>query len=623
MKLWYCNVLDNRRFACEAPEQRICLGRHVDSDVVLSSPFVADRAAVLTRSDSGWKLTSLGSNGCVVDGHRVSNGDSRIVPLSATIEIFPYSISLQAPHITPASDDHADPNNRVSDLLRDIHVQLLEAMEIVDAQATDSLTDEYLLALEQNIEYFARSSGLEHPEHSDLTNYVAGQCVRGSLISQLLEPVNGDAHDSEHGRWSRIVSAVPHLELELTQLIEYVRRSISIDNLTDLSQKMQQVEELFWGIWREASRKLFNDFRNYLAYRQIKKQIKDIVFGFGPLEDLLGTPTITEIMVVSSDRIYIEKCGVIENSGRQFVSDEVTLTIIERIVSRIGRRIDKSCPLVDARLPDGSRVNAVVPPLAISGPCLTIRKFPERRMSIDDLIFVGALTPAVASLLKASVVKRRNILISGGTGSGKTTLLNCLSDFIPDKERIVTIEDTAELQIGKEHVVRMETKPANAEGAGEYSINDLVRNALRMRPDRIVVGECRGKEALAMLQAMNTGHNGSLTTLHANSAADAILRLETMVQDSTNTPLNSIHRQIVSAVDLIVQLTRLRDGRRLVTQVTEVAGIDQFKQTVRLNDIFVLEESNGRESLVPTGVLPSFLDELVDAGLIELDTLYR
>src|SRR6185369_2033908 len=225
-------------------------------------------------------------------------------------------------------------------------------------------------------------------------------------------------------------------------------------------------------------------------------------------------PNISEIMVVDREHIYIEKTGVLENSGRRFVSDEVTLAIIERIVSKVGRRIDKSSPLVDARLEDGSRVNAVIPPLAVSGPCLTIRKFPSRRLVMDDLVAKGALSRSVADFLKAAVLARRNILISGGTGTGKTTLLNCLSDFIPDKERIVTVEDTAELQLQKEHVVGMETKLANVEGAGEYTIRDLVRNALRMRPDRIVVGECRGPEALDMLQAMNTGHDGSMTTIH-------------------------------------------------------------------------------------------------------------
>src|SRR5262249_1820379 len=281
-----------------------------------------------------------------------------------------------------------------------------------------------------------------------------------------------------------------------------------------------------------------------------------------------------EIMVVDKDRIFVEKAGVLQNSGRRFISDEVTLAIIERIVARVGRRIDRSSPLVDARLADGSRVNAVIPPVAVSGPCLTVRKFPARKLTVADLVEKGSLSKSAAAFLRSAVLARKNILVSGGTGTGKTTLLNCLSDFIPDKERIVTVEDTAELQLQKEHVVRMETKLANVEGAGAYTIRDLVRNALRMRPDRIVVGECRGPEALDMLQAMNTGHDGSMTTIHANTAGDVILRLEVLVQMAAELSMASIHRQIGSAIDLVVQLARLRDGRRVDSQITQFVDVD-------------------------------------------------
>jgi pilus assembly protein CpaF len=271
----------------------------------------------------------------------------------------------------------------------------------------------------------------------------------------------------------------------------------------------------------------------------------------------------------------------------------------------------------------------VIPPLAVSGPCLTIRKFPARKLLIDDLVAKGSLTQTVAEFLRASVLTRRNILISGGTGSGKTTLLNCLSDFIPDKERIVTIEDTAELQLKKEHVVRLETKEANVEGAGAYTIRDLVKNALRMRPDRIVVGECRGPEALDMLQAMNTGHDGSLSTIHANNSRDVVLRLQVLVQMAADLPVASINRQIASAVDLVVQLTRLRGGRRVVSQVTELAGIDEQTGEVRMKDLFLLEgaesasEGGPAPVLAPTGCIPGFMGELIESGAIRLDAFYR
>ncbi|NND98966.1 MAG: CpaF family protein [Pirellulaceae bacterium] len=377
-------------------------------------------------------------------------------------------------------------------------------------------------------------------------------------------------------------------------------------------------------MWEQIEDDVHDDFKAYLANRYLKKEIKDIVFGYGPLEDLLRLPTISEIMVVDSDHIYVENSGVLEDSGRRFISDEVTLAIIERIVSRVGRRIDKSQPLVDARLADGSRVNAVIPPIAVSGPCITIRKFPARKLLIDDLVGFGALTRTAAEFLRAAVLSKKNILISGGTGTGKTTLLNCLSDFIPDKERIVTVEDTAELQLKKQHVVSMESKQANIEGAGEYAIRDLVRNALRMRPDRIVVGECRGAEALDMLQAMNTGHDGSLTTIHANSADDVVLRLEVLVQMAAELPIDSIHRQVASAIDLIVQLHRMRNGRRAVTQISEVVGIDRMTQRVKTRDLYLIEnEEDPNAELTATGHLPTFMDDLIERKLLDLESFYQ
>jgi Flp pilus assembly CpaF family ATPase len=372
--------------------------------------------------------------------------------------------------------------------------------------------------------------------------------------------------------------------------------------------------------WRKTQAEVHPDFKRYLAVRHLTKQVKDLIFGYGPLEDLLALPTVSEIMVVDAERIYVEKGGRLENSGRRFLSDEVTEAIIDRIVSLAGRSIDRSRPMVDARLADGSRVNAVIPPIAASGPCLTIRKFPVRRLTIGDLLRFGSLTPAVAAFLEAAVRSRCNIVVSGGTGTGKTSLLNCLSEFIPDHERIVTIEDTVELRLHKSHVVQLETKPANREGAGGYAIRDLVRNALRMRPDRVVVGECRGPEALDMLQAMNTGHDGSLTTIHANSAEDVTLRLEVMVQMAADLPVTSIHRQIATAVDLIVQAGRLRDGRRVVSQVAEVVGVDSDTHRAVLRELFRFEPEV--DQLRPTGHLPTFMAELMARGLIDLDAFY-
>ncbi|MFW5839906.1 MAG: CpaF family protein, partial [Planctomycetota bacterium] len=301
----------------------------------------------------------------------------------------------------------------------------------------------------------------------------------------------------------------------------------------------------------KLGKRISPELRAYICRRMLSKEIEDVVLGYGPLQDLLEMPNVSEIMVVGKDLIYIEKDGVLQNTGRSFFSEEIVESVIERIITPVGRRIDRSQPLVDARLPDGSRVNAVISPLALSGPTLTIRKFARIPFTIDDLIERATLTDRAARFLRACVMGRKNIMIAGGTGSGKTTTLNVLSNFIPQSERIVTIEDSAELQLNQEHLVRLETRPANIEGRGAYTIRDLVRNALRMRPDRLIVGEVRGPEALDMLQAMNTGHDGSLSTIHANNPQDTMLRLETMVLMAVEMPIRAIREQIVAALDLV------------------------------------------------------------------------
>ena len=369
-----------------------------------------------------------------------------------------------------------------------------------------------------------------------------------------------------------------------------IATAIKIDPDSTPAERIEKLDTHFWQAWSAAAPRIHPQFVRYVALRNLKKEIKNIVFGYGPLEDLLRLPIVSEIMVVDREHIFVERNGVLQDSGRRFVSDEAIESIIQRIVSRVGRRIDKSQPLVDARLRDGSRVNAVISPIAVSGPCLTVRKFPANKLHIRDLIAKGSMSPTLAQFLRGIVLSHRNIIVSGGTGTGKTTLLNCLSDFIPDAERVVTVEDTAELRLSGDHVVRLETKDANVEGRGEYTIRDLVKNALRMRPDRIVVGECRGAEALDMLQAMNTGHDGSLTTVHANNARDAMLRLEVLVQTAADLPLDSIRRQIAAAVDVVVQLTRLRDGRRCITQVAEILDVNPRTGQIETRELFRLPE---------------------------------
>ncbi|MDI6703439.1 MAG: CpaF family protein [bacterium] len=363
-------------------------------------------------------------------------------------------------------------------------------------------------------------------------------------------------------------------------------------------------------------------------YEKLVKEIVDEILGLGPIEPLIQDPFITEIMVNGPKQVYIEKGGKLELTEIRFKDDNHILSIIERIVSPLGRRIDESSPYVDARLKDGSRVNAIIPPLALNGPVLTIRKFFKEPLKIHDLIRFGTMTMELAEFLSACVRCRLNIIVSGGTGSGKTTTLNVLSSFIPNSERIITIEDAAELQLQQEHVVRLETRPPNIEGKGEVTTRDLVRNALRMRPDRIIVGEVRGGEALDMLQAMNTGHDGSLTTVHANSSRDALSRIETMVlMAGMELPIRAIKEQIVSAMDLIIHQSRFQDGSRKIVNVTEIQGMEG--DTITLQDIFTFRQRGIDEKgrvlgeLKPTGIKPRFSDRFKERGIEISRDLYQ
>lgn len=356
--------------------------------------------------------------------------------------------------------------------------------------------------------------------------------------------------------------------------------------------------------------------------------LMDDVLGYGAIEKHLADPEVTEVMVNALDAIFVERNGRLYRTQERYLSDDHLRQVIERIVSRVGRRIDESSPMVDARLPDGSRVNAVIPPLAIDGPVLTIRKFSQRALTLPDLVGLDTVTPMLVELLAACVEGRLNILVSGGTGTGKTTLLNALSACIPDDERLVTVEDAAELRLSQPHVIRLESRPPNIEGRGEVTIRDLVRNALRMRPDRIIVGEVRGAEALDMLQAMNTGHEGSLSTLHANSPRDALSRLETMtLMAGVELPVRAIREQAASAIDVIVHISRLRDGSRRVTQVVEIAGMEG--DTITLTDLFAFdfgagidEDGRFRGTAVPTGLRPHFLQRLADQGVVVPDGVF-
>jgi len=352
---------------------------------------------------------------------------------------------------------------------------------------------------------------------------------------------------------------------------------------------------------------------------QLVQDLTDDVLGYGPISGLLADPEVNEVMVNGPNKVFVERSGKIVKSGASFIDENHLKRIIEKIVAQVGRRVDESTPMVDARLPDGSRVNAVIAPLAIGGPFLTIRKFAKDPFTVEDLINFGSFSRTVAQFLDACVKGRLNVIVSGGTGTGKTTALNVLSSFIPHDERIVTVEDAKELQLHQEHVLALESRPPNIEGKGEVRIRDLVRNTLRMRPDRIVVGECRGGEALDMLQAMNTGHDGSITTIHSNSPRDTLARIETMVlMAGMDLPLRAIREQIASAVDLIVHQNRLKDGSRKIVNITEVQGMEG--DVIVMQDIFVFEQTAVVEGKIqgrlrPTGIRPKFVEKFDASGI--------
>jgi len=402
---------------------------------------------------------------------------------------------------------------------------------------------------------------------------------------------------------------------ELIQRLDLKRMTVSRIGTDELQQKARETIRTIIAEVRR-NRKLPTG----IDPARLEKEIYDEAVRLGPLEDFLADDSITEIMVNGPGQVFVERNGRIELTGQTFMDDESVLGVIERIVAPIGRRIDESQPYVDARLPDGSRVNAIIAPLSLIGPCITIRKFSKRALTTDDFIAFGTWTRNAAEFLRLCVIMRKNIVVAGGTGSGKTTLLNVLSGFIPPTDRIITIEDAAELRLVQPHVIRLEARPPNIEGRGAITIRDLVRNALRMRPDRIIVGECRGGEALDMLQAMNTGHDGSLTTIHANSPRDVISRLETMVlMSGLELPSRAIREQIASAIDLVVHESRLSDGSRKVTCISEVVGLEGLQ--VVMQDLFEFKQTGVDEKgkvlgrFMPTGAVPTFFEHIKSRGL--------
>ncbi len=439
-----------------------------------------------------------------------------------------------------------------------------------------------------------------------------------SMLLQRSQPVSTDASRSRATILSEADSAPPDTFADVKERVyQRMLREIDPQKISgrDKHEVRPEIESMAGNMLALDDVPMARDERLRCA-----SDIADEMLGYGPIEPLLDDPAVTEVMINGPRKVFFEQAGQLHLSDRVFRDNDHIMRIIEKIVVPINRRIDESSPMVDARLPDGSRVNAIIPPLAVDGPTVTVRKFSRDPFSVEDLIGFGTLIPEMVEFLKACIKTRLNIIVSGGTGSGKTTLLNVLSSFIPSNERVVTIEDPCELQLRQRHVIRLETRPANVEGKGMVAARELVRNALRMRPDRIIVGEVRAGEAFDMLQAMNTGHDGSLTTAHANSPRDAIARIENMVlMAGLDLPVRAIREQVASALDMVVHVNRMADGTRRVTHVTEVVGMEG--QTVTLQDVFLFNQTGidargkVQGNVVSTGLRPHFMDRLEAAGM--------
>ena len=599
------------------------VGRDDECSVSLaSSRFVSRRHCQVDRGADGWEVQVLDrASPVTVDGRIVRPGGTVALKPVSQIRLAEFVLTLLQEEPDVASEEDAALED-INALQRELHGGVLRRLDLRRSGS------EHLEPSEDRLDQI--NTIMEDLLHQEFRERVFGSALtRARLLgivyeNRLMVALSGGT--SQPLEIKRVEPPGRNIALEeaADEFVRRLSRRLELEGTADSSvADVEKINSELKSRLPEIIEETPDNIQFYLISRYVKKVICDMIFGLGPLQDLLDTPAITEIMIVSPNQVYVERAGRIVRSNRTFLGDEALLSVIERIVSPLGRRIDRSQPLVDARLTDGSRVNAIIAPLALKGPCLTIRRFPAHRITAQDLVEWGSLTDATCALLEASVKARKNVLVAGGTGSGKTTLLNVLSSFIPENERLVTIEDAAELQLDQEHLVSLETRPPNVEGKGAYTIRDLVKNALRMRPDRIIVGECRGHEAFDMLQAMNTGHDGSMTTVHANSSVDAMSRTETMCLMAAEIPLAAIRRQIAQAIDLVVFIRRLRGGRRMITQVTEVMGVHPHTGEFEMRDVMAADAAAAEPRLRPTGYLPSFLGALVEANLIDLDRWFE
>jgi pilus assembly protein CpaF len=621
VEIWVYNQYSDERDVHEVDDENVTIGREESNDVTLRSPFVSREHARLFRDNGTYFIESLGLNGLTVANRDLDVQERTKVSYGDEIRIGEFSIYMMEPSSRRVQGQKvsASPRKRVIELEQNLHAELLERLNLrVTGQA--GADEQLVIMIKKNLDEIID----RHIEDIDteMSEHLVREFLWRAVVTELTRRATGKLMYSYGFEHSELLNQT-HEEAISRMVGDVVGYFPLRLRPHTLKEDVATVEAEWNAQLQRITPRLSPELRRYIVRRMLSKEIEDVVLGYGPLQDLLEMPNINEIMVVGRDKIYIEKDGVLQNTGRSFFSDEIVESVIERIITPVGRRIDRSTPLVDARLPDGSRVNAVINPLSLSGPTLTIRKFARIPFTIDDLVERGTLSESTAQFLRACVVGRKNIMIAGGTGSGKTTTLNVLSNFIPGDERIVTIEDSAELQLQQEHLVRLETRPANVEGKGAYTIRELVKNALRMRPDRLIVGEVRGPEALDMLQAMNTGHDGSLSTIHANNPADTLLRIETMVLMAVEMPIRAIREQIVAALDLVVQISRFQDGSRRVTHVSEVVGLDPDTSRIITEDVFLAKAIPGEHGKVGplrhTGYLPIFAQELVERDILGIE----
>lgn len=592
------------------PDASITVGREQENSIVLSSPQVSRRHVEIQVRGESLTISDSSANGTQVGGQRVRKSQVNC-PINTPIGVGPFKLYFGGAQALAASASSASQPSAPS----------------LASQPSGSVPG------------FSPSPSFSQPSHSSHGSQPSApssfaqpaalsqpsefaQPSRASKVKPRVEARPKAAKNAYRSQTGATSTAQVSVEIR-RQIHQMLLENLDLASIDENAMNDESMRPKVRAALRRIITRLADVLPKGVDSALLIDEITDEALGLGPLEQLLSDDTVSEVMVVDPNTIYAERNGRISLTGLRFTDDNSVRAAIERIVTPLGRRIDESSPLVDARLKDGSRVNAIIPPLALRGPCITIRKFSKEALDIQNLIEFKSLTQEMARFLTRSVVARKNIIVSGGTGSGKTTLLNVLSGSIPEFERIITIEDAAELQLPQPHVVSLESRPANMEGKGEFSIRDLVKNALRMRPDRIIVGECRSGEALDMLQAMNTGHEGSMTTTHANSPLEALSRLETLVlMAGVDLPLRAAREQIAGSVDLIVQQTRFTsDGSRRITSIAEVSGLEESGE-YRVYEIFryvrtgTSKDGTVLGSFQATGYLPSFLSEFISKGLV-------